>query len=323
LPAAVTTKIAAADAIQIFRRVEGRRNRANNHHWACKSGSFALSYPLSRTWFGRSVALGLYCTFVMNRPIKRIAEMLLPRRIFVTIQSIRSRNYQQQLLKEWGVYQSTVEVAAQYGRTILDGPFRGMKYPIRALLNRHGIPILFGTYELELHPIIEEVTSRRYNRIIDIGCAEGYYAVGLARKTEATIYAFDCEPRERYYCRRMARENGVADRVHVGDWCSTRTLRSLAIERCLVIADCEGYEVQLFSDDVVAALKSCDLIIELHEVPGMDVRAVLLERFLSTHDARLITFEPNSIGSVPERWRRFAREIRPPGQQWAFLTPHF
>jgi len=47
------------------------------------------------------------------------------------------------------VYESTVEVEAQYGHTILDGPFRGMKYPIGALLNRHGNPILFGTYELD------------------------------------------------------------------------------------------------------------------------------------------------------------------------------
>ena len=257
----------------------------------------------------------------MNRRIKRTAEVLLPQRIFATIQSIRSRNYQKQLLREWGVYESTVEVAAQYGHVVLDGPFRGMKYPMRALLNRHGIPILFGAYELELHPIIEEVASKRFNRIIDIGCAEGYYAVGLARRTEATVYAFDCEPRERHYCRRMASENDVADRVHVGGWCSPRTLRNVVIGPCLVIADCEGYELNLFSDDVVAALKSCDLIIELHEVSEMDVQAILLKRFHTTHNARLITFDAASIGSVPDRWRRFAREFRPIGQQWVYFTP--
>lgn len=246
--------------------------------------------------------------------------MLLPERIFVTIQSIRSRNYQKKLLREWGVHDSTVEVEAEYGHTVLDGPFRGMKYPIESLINRHGIPILFGTYELELHPIIEEVASKSYKRIIDIGCAEGYYAVGLARRTEATIYAFDCEPRERRYCRMMARENGVADRVHVRAWCSTRTLSKVVIGRCLVIADCEGCEAHLFSDDVIAGLRSCDLIIELHDVPGMDVRASLLERFNNSHSAQLITFEPGNVGSVPDRWRKFAREFRPLGQQWAYLT---
>ncbi len=257
----------------------------------------------------------------MNRHIKRIAEALLPRRVFVTLQSIRSRNYQKQLLREWGVHESTIEAEAQYGRTILDGPFRGMKYPTGVLQNRHAIPILFGSYELELHPIIEEVALKRYDRIIDIGCAEGYYAVGLARRTEATIYAFDCEPRERHYCRRLARENGVSDRVRVLSWCSSRTLKHLAIGHCLIIADCEGYEIQLFSNDVVPALKNCDLIVELHEIPGTDIPNILMERFTSSHDARLITFNPGSLGSVPHRWQKLAREFRPPGQQWIFLTP--
>lgn len=263
----------------------------------------------------------IYTTFVLNPYIKKIAEVILPQRVFVTLQSIRSRNYQKQLHREWGVEKAAVEMEAQYGRTVLDGPFRGMKYPAGVLRERNGIPILFGSYELELHPIIEEVASKGYDRIIDIGSAEGYYAVGFARRSGATIYAFDCEPRERRSCRRMARENGVADRVHVGSWCNARTLKEVVTRRCLIVADCEGYEVLLFSDNVITALKNCDVIIELHEVQGMDVRAILLERFRSTHRGHLITFEPSNTGAVPERWRKFAREFRPVGQQWVYFTP--
>lgn len=258
----------------------------------------------------------------MNRYIKRTAEVLLPQRVLVTIQSIRSRNYQKRLHREWGVHQANVELVAQHGRTVLDGPFRGMKYPMGSLLSRHAIPILFGTYELELHPIIEEVASRHYDRIIDIGCAEGYYAVGLAQRTGATIYAFDCEPRERFYCRQMARENRVGDRIHVTSWCSARTLQNLAVGRCLIIADCEGYEVDLFSDDVVSALKNCDLIVELHVVLGRETGSILLERFKRSHSARLISFDARNVGAgVPDRWRKFGREFRPAGQQWVYFTP--
>jgi hypothetical protein len=258
---------------------------------------------------------------VLNPYIKRIAEVVLPQRVFVTLQSIRSRNYQKQLHREWGVEAAAIEMEAQYGRTVLEGPFRGMKYPTGVLRERNSIPILFGAYELELHPIIEEVASKGYDRIIDIGSAEGYYAVGLARRSRATIYAFDCEPRERRSCRRMARENGVANRVQVGAWCSAQTLKDVATGRCLVVADCEGYEVHLFSSEVVTALRDCDLIIELHEVQGLDVRAILLERFGRTHRAQLITFEASNTGAVPERWRKFAREFRPVGQQWVYFTP--
>ena len=258
----------------------------------------------------------------MNRYIKKVAELFLPKRIFTIIQSIRSREYQKRLHKEWGVYDATHEMVARYGLTVLDGPFQRMKYPRRSLVDRDGIPILFGTYELELHPIIEEVTAKHYDRVIDIGCAEGYYAVGLACRMHTSIYAFECEPRERFYCRQMARENGVSDRVHVGGWCSRRTLKNTVVGRCLLISDCEGYEVHLFSSDVIAALKNCDLIIELHEVPGMDARGVMLERFKHSHSARLVTFDASNIGSgVPDKWRKFAREFRTPGQEWVYLTP--
>jgi hypothetical protein len=256
----------------------------------------------------------------MNRQIKKAAEVLLPKRIFVTIQSIRSRNYQKRLNREWGAYESAVEAIAQHGHTVLSGPFRGMKYPMDSMLSRHSIPILFGTYELELHPIIEEVVSKHYDKIIDIGCAEGYYAVGLALRTDVEVYAFDCEPRERFYCRQMARDNNVAVRVHVKSWCTRETLKRLAVGRCLIISDCEGFEGELFSDDVVDALKRCDLIVELHEVPEMDIRSILLERFKNTHCARLITFDSGRVGSVPDRWRKFAREFRQPSQQWIYFT---
>jgi hypothetical protein len=259
----------------------------------------------------------------INPHIKRIAEIVTPAWLLTTIQSIRSRNCQKELLRECGVEQATNEMIAMYGLTVLHGPFRGMRYPKSSLASRDGIPILFATYELELHPVIEAVASKRYDRVIDIGCAEGYYAVGLAMRTNTSVFAFDCEPRERSYLRQMARLNMVADKIQTKSWCSARTLERLTRRRrCLVVCDCEGYELTLFQGTALAALKDCDLIVELHEtVPGTDVRSALLERFRSSHSAEVITFDQLNAGSVvPEKWRKFAREFRSPGQQWLYLT---
>jgi SAM-dependent methyltransferase len=257
----------------------------------------------------------------MNRYLKRVAELLLPRRVFSTLKSIRFRNYQMKLLREWGFYDATRKLICAHGCTVLGGPFRGMKYPRQALLNRNGIPILFGTYELELHEVIEEAISKRFDRIIDIGCAEGYYAVGLARRTEATVYAFDCEPREMFYCRKMARLNGVEDRMHVRSWCDEATLKKTAIGRCLIISDCEGYEALLFSDDIAPILWNSDLIIEVHEGTEGEVGNILIKRFRDTHHVRVLEFHAASVGKeVPEEWMKFAREIRHEGQQWLYLT---
>jgi len=260
----------------------------------------------------------------MNAHLRKAAEVLSPAWLFTTLRSIRSRNYQQQLYRTWGLEQATQEMIQEYGLCVLHGPFRGMRYPQASLASRDGIPILFATYELELHPIIEEVAAQRYQRIIDIGSGEGYYAVGLAMRTSAPVFAFDCEPRERSYLRQMASLNGVAGRVHAGSWCSARNLAGLTRgRRCLVISDCEGYEFELFQNPVLPALQDCDLIIELHETaPALDAARVMRERFGASHRAQIVTFDPGQgHTAVPAKWRKFAREFRPHRQQWLYLTP--
>jgi len=227
-------------------------------------------------------------------------------------------------LREWGVSLATQEMVESYGLTVLHGPFRGMTYPKASLLSRHGIPILFGTYELELHPAIEEACAKRYDFIVDIGSAEGYYAVGLALRTKTLVYAFDCEPRECHYLRQMANLNRVADVVRVESWCDATLLaRLVSSSRSLIISDCEGFEMSLFSALTVPALRNSDLIIELHEnFPGTSVCEVLEGRFRPSHQIQILAFDSSNHGfSVPDRWAKLAREIRPAGQRWLYLTP--
>jgi methylase of polypeptide subunit release factors len=79
---------------------------------------------------------------------------------------------------------------------------------------------LLGCYERELAGLVEKLCLYPYTEIIDIGCAEGYYANGFARRhRQAFVYAFDSDPRARHLCRQMALLNEVADRVSVNDDC--------------------------------------------------------------------------------------------------------
>ena len=82
-----------------------------------------------------------------------------------------------------------IKSAFGYPCTIAAGPFAKMKYSFES----HGssiVPKLVGSYEAPLESWIEEAIKNGYNRIIDIGCAEGYYAVGLAfREASPIIYA--------------------------------------------------------------------------------------------------------------------------------------
>src|SRR5206468_6903171 len=89
------------------------------------------------------------------------------------------------------------------------------------------LPKLVGTYECELIPAIEAICQAGCDRIVDIGAAEGYYAVGMAmRNPRAEIVSFEMNPSARYYLRRLAQRNGVSDRVTIQGECVVDSLRS-------------------------------------------------------------------------------------------------
>ena len=67
---------------------------------------------------------------------------------------------------------------------VASGPFAGMRHGDIAVGSVLTVKLL-GTYEKELWPIIDQIIATAYPLIIDIGAAEGYYAVGLAMRIPA------------------------------------------------------------------------------------------------------------------------------------------
>lgn len=217
---------------------------------------------------------------------------------------------------------------------VLDGPFRGMLYPGRRAIGSELAPKLLGFYEWELQPLIERCAAQPYANVVDIGSAEGYYAVGLARRLpNATVYAFDIDPDAAGLCDAMAALNGVAARVVTKGACDAAALSSIAATgRTLIISDCEGFERELFSADVVAGLAVHDLIIECHDFILPGTSAELRRRFERTHLVLTVTTVPDGVKpdllvseslasfSRDER-RRLLSEHRPAEMVWLYLTP--
>jgi SAM-dependent methyltransferase len=169
--------------------------------------------------------------------------------------------------------------------TVRHGPFRGMKYPANKSVGSVLVPKLLGSYERELHPLLERLRARNYTEIVDIGCAEGFYAVGLARMfPNAKIFAYDTSPEAIRLCRLMARENGVDNRLTMGAFCDATTLQNLALtHRALVVSDCEGYEKQLFTSETVRRLAAHDVLIEVHDMVDIEISNHLRAVFKETH----------------------------------------
>lgn len=231
-------------------------------------------------------------------------------------------------------HQMLKTIAGQRGLSIQSGPFQGMQYPADLLSSNEVIqyvllPKMLGCYEAELHGVLTEVVRRNYDEVVNIGCSEGYYSVGLSlRLPDARVFAFDIDPHARQLCERMARLNGVQDRMVVDGECRTEHLQALGGSRTLVICDCEGCELGLLRTDLAPRLSVCDFIVELHDCVDPTISKVVPSRFAHTHDVTILTridrdpsVYPSLKGFSPYKQRLAVGEYRwgiP--CKWAFMT---
>lgn len=171
----------------------------------------------------------------------------------------------------------------QTGAVVQSGPFAGMKYVARSLGSALP-PKLLGCYEAELHGVLGQIAKVRYGDVINVGCGEGYYAVGLARLLpSAQVHAFDTNPTAQILCRELAALNGVAGRVHVAGECRHDELRRLIRGRTLIVCDCEGTELSLLDPTQVPELRMADLLVELHQFLDRWIPFLIETRFAPTH----------------------------------------
>ena len=213
------------------------------------------------------------------------------------------------------------------------GPFRGLRYlpqltSTDTLLSHTVIPKLLGSYELELHDSLELSFKRPYKQVINIGCAEGYYAVGLARRFPGIpVFAFDIDAANREFCGQMAAVNGVADHVFIRGECTVEGLASILSENSLIVCDCEGCELELLHPDLSPGFAMSDVMVELHDCVNEIISPTILARFGKTHNADVLQKVNRDVSDYPMlkeltplQQRLALSEFRWGPLQWAFLT---
>jgi SAM-dependent methyltransferase len=221
--------------------------------------------------------------------------------------------------------------AIEHGPIVLHGPFRGMTYPDAPSRSRSIYNLaarLLGSYEAELHGVIEGAIAEGYERIVDIGCGDGYYAVGLARRMPGcAVDAFDPDPEARELCRALAAANGVGDRVAVRSAATLAELGTLQGQTFMKM-DCEGCELELLRPDESEFLRRSTILVELHEFRRPGMTEEVLARFPATHHVLVIDIQPRSVDNYPEAASLGAStaefvlsEHRHGRVRWALLTP--
>ena len=173
---------------------------------------------------------------------------------------------------------------------IRHGIFQGMRYPQIRSVESALFPKLLGSYERELQPVLERICGQGYREIVNIGCAEGYYAVGLAMRIPgARVHAFDINPEAIRLCREMAALNQVSERVITGAFCDAAVLQGMRLAgKTLVVCDCEGYEKELFTTATVKLLAPHDVLVEVHDGVDITFSTYIRRLFEPTHRVEVI-----------------------------------
>jgi hypothetical protein len=206
------------------------------------------------------------------------------------------------LLSKWRSVLIQNTLLQQQGTGVMQGPLKGMDFLPQSAEGCH-IAKLMGCYEQPLQPFIEQSIQAGYPTVLNIGCAEGYYAVGMARRMPHTqVRAFDLNPKAQATCAELARKNDVSGRVAVGALFKPEDFAAYAGQKVLVLCDIEGAERELLDPEAAPALAGMDLIVESHEclIPG--ITQTLITRFTPTHHLNLVQDDGQRRLESPPPW---------------------
>jgi len=188
------------------------------------------------------------------------------------------------------------------GLIVARGPFKGMKYSEEMVERLPPWPRILGTYEQEIYACIEDTCSSTFTRVINVGAAEGYYAVGLLmRLPGATGVAFEASAAFRESIRDLASINGVADRLDVAGFCDVAALKEHMPpgEPALVFMDVEGHEKELLDPVAIPQLATAHVIVEVHEQEAPSVTKTLKSGFGTSHNIEIIQSRPRRLADLP------------------------
>ncbi len=219
-------------------------------------------------------------------------------------------------------------------KIVYSGPFKDLKYKD---FSSHGSSIyakLLGSYEAELHDFVNLMISSDLDYVVDVGCAEGYYAVGFALKLkDIKVHAFDISEYAQKLCKDMSILNDVSNKVIIkGEVNKNFFLNLPKDKKGLIIFDCEGAESELIDEKVLNHLSNCNFMVELHEFIVRGIENKLIRLFENSHNTKII--ESVDDYRRPDRWPlpilkniayqdqlEFYKEGRPGLMKWVCAVP--
>lgn len=193
----------------------------------------------------------------------------------------------------------TKQFLAKYGYLVVGGPFKGMKYIPEAVGSGYLVKLV-GVYEEILHEAISAIISRKYTTMIDIGCAEGYYLIGVGMKnSNIKLVGYDIDAKALELTKKLYSVNNLSNELQLITNCTPEDLNSRIDENTFLICDAEGFENEALDPKNPALPRVQTFIVELHDFVVPNIKEVLTKRFEKTHQIQTIVFKNGNPKNYP------------------------
>lgn len=223
-------------------------------------------------------------------------------------------------------------ICQKTNNTVIQGPFKNMKI-LKKFSWGDGDTSgkLLGLYESELHQYIEQALNNNPDVFVNIGCAEGFYGIGLAlRNPNVTSALFDINDQ----AISIARENAYINNVHniqFNSNCSIDNIKSYLVNKNhpLIIIDIEGHENTLLNPNIIPELLNSSIIVESHDCIIPNTTQNIINQFKFTHNIYQISQGPKNpyidiIHDLPDIDKMIlCMEFRPSTMSWLYMVPNY
>ncbi|MGA7435720.1 MAG: hypothetical protein WBW44_08895 [Solirubrobacterales bacterium] len=192
----------------------------------------------------------------------------------------------------------TYRYVKEQGTVVKRGAFEGMVYPLNVTGHVNYLSSkLIGTYEPEVTEFIRQHLSES-DLFVDLGSAEGFFCVGVARQAPLKVIGYEMNKYERDFASAIAKLNDVT--IELRGEADAKELNGLPEGRLLLLCDIEGVEEDLLDPELVPRLKESLMVVESHEQFRPNVVKVLTERFEATHHVEHVMAKQASPAGYPE-----------------------
>ena len=164
------------------------------------------------------------------------------------------------------------KLSSDFDHTIRYGPFRGTRLiPDSRWSAADRGSMLLGLYEQEVLEQLQRLSKGR-RVLVDVGAADGYYAVGALRSgLFEHVVCFEIDPDGRRIISEQARGNGVSRSVtilgeatkHFFD--EAKKAYDFDTPEAVILMDIEGGEFSALSEAVLQQVSGASLIVEIHD----------------------------------------------------------